>query len=201
MSYKYDIFISYRRHGEWPDWVKEKFLPIFYHWIGEELGRDVRIFFDQNVESGTSWPNELAYALAHSKVLVPLWSRQYFNSNWCKAELSHMLMREKECGFRTPNKPTGLIIPATIHDGQDLPKVIRSISYEQLQECTNIRMAKNSSTEEELSRKICRWAPSIVKAICEVPPHDLNWASMTYEDFSGLYETSESKQYELPSLG
>src|SRR5579859_7464055 len=30
MPYEYDVFLSYRRYGEWPEWVKNVFTPLFY---------------------------------------------------------------------------------------------------------------------------------------------------------------------------
>jgi hypothetical protein len=33
MAYRYHIFLSYRRYGEWPQWVENIFLPIFTHYL------------------------------------------------------------------------------------------------------------------------------------------------------------------------
>jgi len=33
MPYEYDVFVSYRRHAEWPKWVQSIFLPLFNHWL------------------------------------------------------------------------------------------------------------------------------------------------------------------------
>jgi len=80
MDYEYDVFLSYRRFGLWPTWVEEKFLPLFCHWLGEELGGNVRVFFDKStIETGQEWPLVLGKGLAQSCVLVALWSRTYFN--------------------------------------------------------------------------------------------------------------------------
>lgn len=76
MPYQFHIFLTHRRHREWPEWVKDKFLPIFQPWLGEELGEDNRTFFDQEIETGTAWPHKLAQVMAEFRVLVPLWSRQ-----------------------------------------------------------------------------------------------------------------------------
>lgn len=200
MDYEYDVFISYCRRGEWPQWVKEKFLPLFEHWLGAELGEDCRIYIDQNMEKGVAWPYELAYALSHAKVLVPLWSREYFHSAWCKAELAHMLVREKECHFRTLNNPRGLIIPAIIYNGEDIPKCISHIGYLGIQDCTNVRMAPGSATEEELSNRIKNWVPSVANAIKSAPPYNPEWGNLTADEFLKLFELPEPQQIQLPSL-
>lgn len=201
-DYEYDVFISYRRRGEWPQWVKEKFLPLFDHWLGEELGYDCRIYIDQNMETGISWPFDLAYALSHSKVLVPLWSKGYFHSAWCKAELAHMLAREEKCHLRTPIMPGGLIIPAIIYDceGEDRPHCISHITSLGIQDCTNVRMAPGSATEEELSLKIRNWVPSVANAIRSAPPYNPEWVKLTADKFLKLFEFPEPQQIQLPSL-
>jgi hypothetical protein len=143
-QYEYDVFLSYSRAMEWPVWVKNVFLPIFVHWLTAELGYDARIFVDNKIESGTSWPQILNKSLAKSAVLVPLLSRNYFASDWCTRELSQMLTREDRCGCRSDHNPYGLIVPAIIHDGRELPERIREIQNINLAPYVNIRMAPDS---------------------------------------------------------
>jgi hypothetical protein len=176
MAYEYDVFVSYRRHAEWPKWVREIFLPLFSHWLGEELGRNAQIFVDHQIETGDSWPQRLGSALGQSKVLVPLFSRQYFASGWCQRELQHMLSRERAFGFRTTEHPNGLVNPAYIHDGNDFPSQVRHIQAASLQAYSNVRLAKNSPTEEQLSEAIRDWVPNIVHAIGSAPECDPRWA-------------------------
>jgi hypothetical protein len=38
-GYKYDVFLSYSRSGQWETFVDDVFEPILSHWLGEELGR------------------------------------------------------------------------------------------------------------------------------------------------------------------
>ena len=201
MSYQYHVFLSYRRYGEWPQWVKLIFLPLFKHWLGEELGEEAHVFFDQEIEKGSAWPYELAGALAHARVLVPLWSRQYFNSDWCKSELAHMFIREKQFEFRTAKRPGGLIVPALIHDGDDIPHYAQGITPALLQDCANVRVAKNSRTEEELSARIRGWAPDIVKAIRHAPRYDPQWEEVAVDEMLDLFSVPPPRQGNPPSLG
>lgn len=200
MSYEFHVFLSYRRYGQWPRWVKETFLPKFEHWLGEELGENARVFCDQSLDSGSSWPGRLGAALARSCVLVPLWSRQYFSSEWCRAELAHMRAREEQCGFRTPQRPEGLIIPAQIHDGQDLPQSVRDITAFQLQDCVNICVAKDSPLEEELSGRLRDWVPDIAAAIRRAPAYDTGWNTLAIDRFVELFQMLPPAQVHPPRL-
>jgi hypothetical protein len=111
MAYKYEIFISYKRDDdlETLSWITQHFRPLLSLRVSQELGHDVSIFYDKQIESGSSWPNELLSKLSQSRVLVPLWSKNYFNSAWCVLELSHMLVREEASGLRSDHNSSGLL--------------------------------------------------------------------------------------------
>lgn len=201
MPYEYDVFISYRRHAQWPPWVERHFVPIFEHWLGEELGRDARIFWDKNLETGYDWPIELGIKLASSRVLVPLLSRQYFNSLWCRTELALICAREDTCGLGGKITSERLIVPAILHDGEDMPHQIRMIQAARLQECSNVSLADNSPRREMLSDKIRAWVPDVVKAINRAPEYDPAWIALAVDEFLRLFQVPEAKQATLPTLG
>jgi hypothetical protein len=201
MPYKYDVFISYRRYGLWPQWVKEHFLPIFQHWLGEELGKNVRICWDGNLETGNDWPPDLGDKLAASRTLVPLLSRQYFNSAWCKTELALMCARESRCGLIGGQLHKRLIVPAIIHDGEYLPQYVRVIQAAKLQDCANVLVAPESPTLEDLSNRIRSWVPDVVKAIRRAPKHDPHWTELSIDQFKRLFEVPKAKQGFLPRFG
>lgn len=200
MAYQHDVFLSYRRHREWPLWVQNVFFPLFAHWLGEEFP-NVSIFVDYEIETGDSWPQRLGQALGQSKILVPLFSRQYFSSPWCQLELGLMLAREANCGFRTAEVPSGLIVPAHIHDGENFPACARAIQAAQLQAFTNIRLSKQSLTEERLSEAIRNWVSDVAAAIRSAPPHQDAWTALAAEAFIRQFATGEAKQTLPPSLG
>jgi hypothetical protein len=135
MKYEYDIFISYKRYGEWTQWVCGEFLRLLRFHLANELGRDPKIFVDNQLEAGTDWPKDLALKLTVSRVLVPLFSKMYFGSDWCLRELYAARFKEEQLGLRTACSPSGIIVPARIHDGNeaDLPK--------ELHECCQMHMA------------------------------------------------------------
>ena len=201
MSYEFDVFISYRRHGEWPIWVRELFMPLLSHWLGEELGREPKVFVDYEIRKGDAWPHELAYALSKSRVLVALWTPTYFNSKWCKSELAHMWTRETQCGFRTKDNPKGLIFPASLHDGDNFPKDAKVIQYAELQQCSNVRIAKGSVIQEELDRRIREWMPDVARGIGYSPEFEESWSDLAFETMISLFHGKAVEQRTVPRLG
>lgn len=56
-DYWYDVFISYSRSGVIRPWVINYFHPRLRDWLREELGRDVRVFLDeQELVGNEHWP-------------------------------------------------------------------------------------------------------------------------------------------------
>lgn len=201
MAYEFDVFLSYRRHGEWPAWVNDVFRPLLYHWLGEELGSEPHIFVDRDIETGDSWPARLGHAIGHSRALVPLFSRQYFSSPWCQRELGLMFARESRCNLRTSEWPHGLIVPAHIHDGQDFPQRVKGIQGAQLQPYTNVRLARGSQTEELLSDEIRKWVPDIANTVRRAPEYDPSWATLAVQSFMDEFASPIPVQRVPPSLG
>jgi TIR domain len=200
VEYEYDVFLSYRRAGDWPGWVENAFLRVFRHWLDEELGHPARIFVDQEMDTGTSWPDRLALALARSRVLVPLFSRQYFDSRWCKMEFAVMCERENRCGFGTPGNPHRLIVPAQIHDGDDIPAEARCIQAAPLQDCADPFMRENSLKWDRLSERINTWVPDVKAAIRRAPQCDPGWVALAGSAFTRLFESVGATQETPPSL-
>ena len=93
MSKDYWFFLSYARNDAKGDpWLKE-----FYERLARGVSQaaalasglepeDIGFIDDRGIESGTQWTDELAEALQSSRVLVCLYSRSYFNSEWCGKE-------------------------------------------------------------------------------------------------------------------
>ena len=181
MPYNFDVYISYRRRGEWPIWVKRHFLPLIYHWLSERLGRDPLIFFHERfLEIASPWPADLAKGLATSRVMVCLWSRSYFESNWCLAELSQML-------FRQDAAPScRLILPVIVHDGDRIPAPMRAMQPLDLSDYTNPRMVTGSPNSEKLSHLLKTFSESIFHAIDTSPPFRREWE---YEVSNTLYDS------------
>lgn len=196
-EYEWDVFLSYRRWGEWPDWVRKR-LRTLRHWLGEELGADVRIFCE-DIREGGDYPDELAAALARSAVLAPVFSRQYFTSEWCSQELGHMLERERRCGYRTPKRREVLVVGAVVHDGEKFPDVVRRIQSVVLSDYAYTDMEPHSRTAEQLEALIRnKWAPGLAAAIEAAPPPDPQWLDLAVAGMNKAFEVAPSRQLTVP---
>jgi hypothetical protein len=199
MSYKYDIFVSYRRNPETLGWIKEHFQPLLSLRLEFELKRSPRIFVDEQIESGSSWPPALGAALGASRVLIVLWTGNYLASVWCTEEFSQMLSRENEAKLRTVVKPHGLIVPAFIHDGDSFPADLKHIQPFQIQSCFSPRMARNSQRAEDLDVVLAAQAPAIASSIRSAPPWRKKWPVKAAAAFNRRFRRhAESVQTTVP---
>lgn len=183
MPYKYDVFISYRRAYDWPRFVDGTFMPMLRRELSDALGRPAQIFHDRRLQTGAAWPEELAVALADSRIMISLLSRQYFGSEWCKAELSQMLARRKAVGG-CPLAP--LIIGGVIHDAGKLPGELDSIQRFSLERYASPDLTERGPRWEELSFAIRELARHAGEAIERVPPHDPGWRSLAVSEFKAV---------------
>lgn len=202
MSYEYDIFISYKRdaNGQTLRWIKQHFEPLLALRVEQELGGgSVRIFYDEALESGASWPHDLGAKLGRSKILIALWSKNYFSSKWCALEMSHMLAREKAAKMRTAANPGGLIVPAIIHDGDDFPDDLSHIQKFEVKRCFNPRMGVDSPRAEELDDILAHEAVAMAKAINAAPRWKKNWPKQAATAFfNALYQDAPASQDTRP---
>jgi TIR domain len=199
MGYQYDVFLSYRRANDWPKFVDNHFLPMFKHWLDAALGRTSTLFFDvREIETGQSWPYRLADALAHSKVMVCLWSKEYFSSPWCAAELTQMLARRNS--LIGPHGPRPLVLAVVIHDSKDLDPSLADIQIFPLQRYSNPWIAEGSQAAERLSMEIEKFAQHVADALAQAPEYDPAWPSLVTEEFMKIFRTRTAPEFP-PSLG
>jgi hypothetical protein len=151
-DYVNDIFISYRRSDvDWVRWTRENFVRALSSLLRIRLG-SVTVFMDETIEDGASWPNHLAMSLSRSRIMVPVLSRDYFHSDWCRLELALMHHREKTRNLRTAANPWGLIIPVIIDDGNCFPPEIQAMQAEQLHRFANPLCARTARTKKPWRR-------------------------------------------------
>lgn len=202
MAYQYDIFISYKRHEMTLDWIKNLFIPSLEHHIYDELGRSPKIYIDEQLEIGTTWPISLGSALGASRTIIPLWTQAFCKSKWCSCELGHMLEREKKNGFRSISKPSGLVFPTIIHDGDKLPIAIATIQNIEIKDCYNVRMTKDSLKAEILDDLLRPLGKAIADAINNAPVWKQDWQIEAENSFmQQLYiKDDETSQAQLPKF-
>lgn len=198
-GYKYDVFLSYSRSGQWETFVDDVFEPILSHWLGEELGRTPVVFKDRSIVSiGQNWHEMLEHALQASRVMVTLWSRQYFSSEWCRRELSFMLARANE--FKVRGVFDRIILPATIHDGNKFPPFLSALQTLNLSEYADPFMTRRSLLREMLSAKMQELSRDAASAIEKVPNDSFQW-NVRYVSQLAMFSEFRGRQDTPPSLG
>jgi hypothetical protein len=198
-GYKYDVFLSYSRRGQWETFVDGVFEPILSHWLGEELGRTPVVFKDRATMSiGQNWHEMLEHALRASRVMVTLWSRQYFSSEWCCRELSFMLARANE--FKTRGVFDRIILPVTIHDGKKFPLFLSELQALNLSEYADPFMTERSVLREKLSAKVRELSRDAAAAIETVPNGSFRW-DVCYVSHLAMFSEFDGRQDRPPSLG
>lgn len=200
-DYEYDIFISYRRSDtDWVRWTRENFVRALSSLLRVRMG-SIKVFVDETIENGASWPNHLAMSLSRSRIMVPVLSRDYFQSDWCRLELALMHQREKICNLRTAASPWGLIHPVVIDDGNCFPPEVKAMQTESLHLFANPFMRPDSPKQEAMAdvlrNKLCE---SIEKALDATPAFDPAWEKVAHEQFEGVFKIHSQSQNTVPSL-
>jgi len=201
MPYTHDIFISYRRDDLTRKWIDKHFQPTLSTHVFLELGRHPNFYIDTQLESGVSWPLALGTALGNCKTIISLWSKTYLNSVWCTCEISHMLERETKAGLRTIEKPSGLVFPVIIHDGETLPINLSSIEKAEIQDYFNVNMSPDSPKAEVLSDKLKPIGKTIAHAIENAPDWQPDWRiTAANAFFNEFYKQAQAQQTETPKF-
>ena len=185
MDYKYDLFISYRRCPPVGDWVHYHLIPQLKCWLPGPLGRPLSIFYDDGYEAGgdgvpigAELPWALGAALGRSRCLLPVFSPEYFWSEWCRWELAAMRRREKSLGFRTASNPACLILPVKFSDGINFPTSVSNMDWQDF-EPWNIQVPAYMDSREypDFIRRVQLLCQRLAPEIHSAPPWDQSWAT------------------------
>lgn len=202
MAYEYDVFLSYKRGQVFGRWVHETFLPLFKDYLANSLNQnEAKIFCDtQEIAPGAAWPQKLQNALTCSRALIAVWSPTYFHSEWCKKELSLMLYREKQHGYRTVQNPLGLVLPVKVHDGEHFPEIAGDVQCFDCRDFARIGEGFEKTPKfEEFQSQMIPWVEEVAKIIRQAPPWQEEWFNYPLEIDPRL--EVEQPQCFLPSLG
>lgn len=118
LAYEHDIFVSYSRSPTVGQWVCNHLVPRLEARLGNISRDKPKIFCDFKIEEGTNWPAELKRQLRGSRLLLTIWSADYFRSRWCMAEWESFQRREAELGLFSDASPQGLVYPVRYADGE-----------------------------------------------------------------------------------
>lgn len=173
-DYEHDIFISYKREAFWTPWVRDLFCMHLRAYLSADLGRTPSIFIDEKIQAGRDLPSDLGRNLALSKVFIPIFSRDYFSSEWCIHELD--LILERNAHFREVSGGSQhLIIPIVVHDGDLIPHVVQPIMRREFSKFWVTTMAPRSQLAEDFSVALKEFSPAVQSAIEAAPAFDFKW--------------------------
>jgi hypothetical protein len=201
-GYRHDVFLSYSRVQQWPAWVDRIFLPVIEHWLSAELGRDVVVFQDvRSIEPGQNWPSELEQGLAASRVMITLWSKTYFRSEWCRRELAALMARADQ--QRARGLSGQIIFPLAIHDstGDDVPRAARKLQLQRIQRYADPFTHPDSPLREELSRELRQLCHHAAREISRIPDESFVWPTPDYSSYLRNLDTGPPDETGRPSLG
>ena len=177
MAYEFDIFMSYPHAGHVGPWVKNHFLPELRNCLDIHLADNVRIFVDSEQPTGVQWPENTKNALLKSRLLVAVWTPPYFRSDWCVAEWSSMLERQKKLEQDGSTLNRGLVYPVVYSDGKHFHTRAKETQYRRdLSKYTcPYPCFKESVTYLEFHQTVMEIAQEIEKHLEEVPDWQPNW--------------------------
>jgi TIR domain len=171
MAYEHDIFISYRRSATVGRWVQSHLAPLLNARINEEAPAPVRVFCDFQMEEGTNWPAELKHQVRGSKLLLAVWSADYFRSPWCMAEWQSFRQRENLLGFFSEDHPQGLVYPLRYADGShfhpDAQNVLLTKDFSSLNYPDEV--FRQSAKYLEFDDLVKKMAVELVARLAEIP--------------------------------
>lgn len=129
MTYKFDIFVSYRRTETIGGWVKNHLVPRLQLRLNEIAPRNVEVFCDFKMADGVNFPAELRNQIKASGLLLSIWSADYFRSTWCMAEWESFRERQKQLGLFTDDHTQGLVYPIRYSDGKYFHPEAKIVQY------------------------------------------------------------------------
>jgi hypothetical protein len=194
MAYRHDVFISYRREPNWTPWTRDHFKKLLACYLQQELGGAPEIFVDERIVVGADWVEELGEQLATSKVLIAIFSGDYFGSDWCLHELDLMLERSRAVPKAKP-EDARLIIPVVVHDGDLIPEPIKRLQPAPLHKYRIACMCEATPDYHDFSKAMRDLvAPAVAAAIRNAPDSDPKWIAHHQERFNAVFAAMESGQ-------
>jgi hypothetical protein len=189
MSYLHDVFISYKRQELWTPWTRDHFKKLLKAYLQPDLGVEPDIFVDERLQVGADWVDSLGDHLAKSKVLVAIFSADYFGSDWCIHELDLMLARSVAASEgQTVRAP--LIIPVIVHDGDLIPDEAKRIQPAKMNEFWLTHLCEDSLLYQQFTQAMKKLSVDVAKTINNAPPFQDVWVTNCIERFNAIYDAS-----------
>lgn len=133
----------------------------------------------------------LAEHLATSKIMVAIFSGDYFGSDWCLHELDLMLERSTQAALgKTKHMP--LIVPVVVHDGDLIPQEAKRIQPMDLAKYRIAHINRDTIDYHEFSKAMGKLAPDVAAQIRSAPPFDSEWENQCRKRFNEVFEASNN---------
>lgn len=198
MAYQHDVFISYKREHCWTPWTRDHFKVLLKSYLQQDLGREPEIFVDERIIVGSDWVEALAEHLAQSRVLVAIFSADYFGSDWCIHELDLMLERCQSIPDATA-EDARLIIPVIVHDGELIPQPVKRLQPARLEQYRIAHINRDTHDYHNFSKEIQALSPMIAAAIRNAPEFEDHWVEHYKTRFNTIFENAERKAHTPPT--
>jgi TIR domain len=176
-DYTWDVFVSYKHEPPGrrliTPWIKNVVDRVDF-WLTQAVGgRPTRMFFDdRSMRVGERWPDKLRMALGRSRCLLPIWSPEYFWSDWCMAEWKSFLAREE----LFPQRRAPLIVPVKFHASTCFPREAQEVETLDLSDHAGTTAAFwTSARADELDQKLQQFALDLARAVAYAPPYQPDW--------------------------
>jgi len=194
MNYTHDVFISYRRVRKLRDWIEKYFYGQFRDALELELGREPRLFWDEEgVSEGDLWEEKILDGLKSAICMVSILSKPYFQSPWCLAEWQTFWKRSEVVDL----KLSSLIFPIRWHDGDDYPDFAKAIKPIDFREYA-VTAAAFEFTQQFLDYEVMlkRFAEIVSERVQKAPAYSDQWPVVKPDNISTSSET-ENWKHEL----
>lgn len=198
MSYKHDVFISYKRELCWTPWTRDHFKKLLASYLQQDLGRAPEIFVDERIIVGADWVDSLAEHLATSRVLVAIFSADYFGSDWCIHELDLMVERSQAVpGAKAED--VRLIIPVIVHDGNLIPHPVTRRQPAHLEKYRIAHINDATPDYHEFSKEMRTLSPMVATAINGAPDYDDKWIAHHKQRLNAVFDAADKKTHFPPT--
>jgi TIR domain len=185
MTYKHDVFISYRRdQSTWTSWIDKIFKHDLEACLQQDFS-DVQVFLDKKIPVGENYVQSLAKTLAASKVMIAILSRAYFQSDWCVHELDLMMVRG------------GVVFPVIIHDGNFIPDDVTKLQNVDFTIYANPALSGNTPLYAEFWKELKAVAQHIANAIDTAPAFEARWESDFQKRLNEVF-TAHTRKRRIP---
>lgn len=134
--------------------------------IGVAIGDDFEIFQDRkDIAWGHHWPSKLEHGLAGSRFLIAILSPSFFNSEYCRKELTEFLAIEQAAGRNDLILPIYYVPSPLIENPlkRDMDPLAKAIAQRQYADWRDLRHLP--FTEPKVRRKLDSLAQDLVKAL------------------------------------